>query len=71
MGKVPLLLGKGAQLGLELADAVLQLYDVVAADLLALSGVVVLADGAGALAGQAAGEGGVASRLSLEGRVAG
>lgn len=66
MREVTLLLGQRPQLGLELADAVLQLYDVVAANALALGGVIVLAYRAGALAGEAAGERRVASCLSLD-----
>jgi hypothetical protein len=55
------------QLLLELAHLVLQVHDVVAGDLAALGGVIVLAVRVGALAGPASGQPRVASRLALDG----
>jgi hypothetical protein len=54
-----------SQLLLEVAHLELQVHDVVAGDLAALGGVVVLAVRIGALAGPAARQSGVASRLAL------
>jgi hypothetical protein len=55
-----------SQLPLEVAHLELQVHDVVAGDLAALGGVVVLAVRVGALAGPAARQSGVASRLALD-----
>lgn len=53
------------ELGLEGADFILQLDDIVAVNLAAFGGVEVFADGAGALAGQAARQGRVATSFAL------
>ena len=62
-----ILIGILAELGLEGAHALLEAHDVLAADLLALGRIEVLADGAGALAREAARQGGITSRLPLQG----
>ena len=56
---------QGGQMGLEVAHLVLQVDDVVARYLAALGRVVILAVRVGALAGPAARQTGVASRLAL------
>ncbi|KAK1250760.1 hypothetical protein MKX07_005315 [Trichoderma sp. CBMAI-0711] len=64
---VTIFIGILAQFGLEGSDFVLQRDDIAAIDLAALGGVEVFANGSRSLAGKAAGQRRVASRLSLPG----
>lgn len=55
------------ELGLQLTDFFLEFHDVESADLLAASGVEILAYGTGTLTGKTSGESGVASCFALQG----